>query len=297
MHPFSDADLLARQGEQQAAARSDGAEGDEARVEPLQAQHQSGGRGKIRGAQAVVRQEPRGAAPVRHEHGLARHGVAERVAAVAQRAEEHPPPAERQPHGHDAVRRVAQSGQQQTCRGVYPARRQHERRERYGVPQRAGAHAAVLQQLQPVYRAAQRQRHSAEHRREPQRLPPQAEGHGQQCRRHGQLASPARQNSAPRQIHRHGVGRAERRSRRNAPGPDRRRPEPGRRAQQQPVHRKVQREHAVQIDRHGRTPLNEYVDVFENDVEMYGAQTSASVSMPEDLFENDVEMYGAQTNK
>ena len=30
---------------------------------------------------------------------------------------------------------------------------------------------------------------------------------------------------------------------------------------------------------------------------MYGAQTSASVSMPEDLFENDVEMYGAQTNK
>ena len=55
MHPFSDADLLTRQGEQQAAARSDGAEGDEARVEPLQAHYQSGGRGKIRGAQAVVR--------------------------------------------------------------------------------------------------------------------------------------------------------------------------------------------------------------------------------------------------
>ena len=60
MHPFSDPDLLTRQGEQQAAARSDGAEGDEARVEPLQAHYQSGGRGKIRGAQAVVRQEPRG---------------------------------------------------------------------------------------------------------------------------------------------------------------------------------------------------------------------------------------------
>ena len=34
---------------------------------------------------------------------------------------------------------------------------------------------------------------------------------------------------------------------------------------------------------------------FENDVEMYGAQTLASVGMVPSLFENDVEMYGAQT--
>ncbi len=80
------------------------------------------------------------------------------------------------------------------------------------------AHAAVLQQLQPVYRAAQRQRHPAEHRREPQRSRRRPEGHGQQCRRHGQLARPACQKPASRQIHRHGVGRAECRSRRNAPG-------------------------------------------------------------------------------
>ena len=34
---------------------------------------------------------------------------------------------------------------------------------------------------------------------------------------------------------------------------------------------------------------------FENDVEMYGAQTSVSVSNWCLWFENDVEMYGAQT--
>ena len=36
--------------------------------------------------------------------------------------------------------------------------------------------------------------------------------------------------------------------------------------------------------------------VFENDVEMYGAQTLAIVVLVVALFENDVEMYGAQTN-
>ena len=35
---------------------------------------------------------------------------------------------------------------------------------------------------------------------------------------------------------------------------------------------------------------------FENDVEMYGAQTLRKKSAPRSLFENDVEMYGAQTN-
>ena len=36
---------------------------------------------------------------------------------------------------------------------------------------------------------------------------------------------------------------------------------------------------------------------FENDVEMYGAQTSVSVSNWCLWFENDVEMYGAQTQE
>ena len=35
--------------------------------------------------------------------------------------------------------------------------------------------------------------------------------------------------------------------------------------------------------------------VFENDVEMYGAQTSSLPTVEELQFENDVEMYGAQT--
>ena len=34
---------------------------------------------------------------------------------------------------------------------------------------------------------------------------------------------------------------------------------------------------------------------FENDVEMYGAQTSKFASSRDIPFENDVEMYGAQT--
>ena len=34
---------------------------------------------------------------------------------------------------------------------------------------------------------------------------------------------------------------------------------------------------------------------FENDVEMYGAQTVSNFIILEPLFENDVEMYGAQT--
>ena len=34
---------------------------------------------------------------------------------------------------------------------------------------------------------------------------------------------------------------------------------------------------------------------FENDVEMYGAQTFDMNRMSKTLFENDVEMYGAQT--
>ena len=36
---------------------------------------------------------------------------------------------------------------------------------------------------------------------------------------------------------------------------------------------------------------------FENDVEMYGAQTTQRLNVPTTLFENDVEMYGAQTHK
>ena len=35
---------------------------------------------------------------------------------------------------------------------------------------------------------------------------------------------------------------------------------------------------------------------FENDVEMYGAQTMTHSNEYVDVFENDVEMYGAQTN-
>ena len=35
---------------------------------------------------------------------------------------------------------------------------------------------------------------------------------------------------------------------------------------------------------------------FENDVEMYGAQTGGTTSTPSGSFENDVEMYGAQTS-
>ena len=36
-------------------------------------------------------------------------------------------------------------------------------------------------------------------------------------------------------------------------------------------------------------------DPFENDVEMYGAQTKEDIFGLTDQFENDVEMYGAQT--
>ncbi len=35
--------------------------------------------------------------------------------------------------------------------------------------------------------------------------------------------------------------------------------------------------------------------MFENDVEMYGAQTQSPAAFPRLRFENDVEMYGAQT--
>ena len=35
---------------------------------------------------------------------------------------------------------------------------------------------------------------------------------------------------------------------------------------------------------------------FENDVELYGAQTTSKVLNTVDGFENDVEMYGAQTD-
>ena len=37
--------------------------------------------------------------------------------------------------------------------------------------------------------------------------------------------------------------------------------------------------------------------MFENDVEMYGAQTSSICLEVLSRFENDVEMYGAQTMK
>ncbi len=36
---------------------------------------------------------------------------------------------------------------------------------------------------------------------------------------------------------------------------------------------------------------------FENDVEMYGAQTFCRLPMLHVWFENDVEMYGAQTSR
>ena len=35
--------------------------------------------------------------------------------------------------------------------------------------------------------------------------------------------------------------------------------------------------------------------MFENDVEMYGAQTQVTKLLKDSKFENDVEMYGAQT--
>ena len=38
-------------------------------------------------------------------------------------------------------------------------------------------------------------------------------------------------------------------------------------------------------------------DPFENDVEMYGAQTINIHNIPPRQFENDVEMYGAQTKE
>ena len=36
--------------------------------------------------------------------------------------------------------------------------------------------------------------------------------------------------------------------------------------------------------------------MFENDVEMYGAQTRKTYASKTQQFENDVEMYGAQTH-
>ena len=38
-----------------------------------------------------------------------------------------------------------------------------------------------------------------------------------------------------------------------------------------------------------------FVHMFENDVEMYGAQTAFAIALESNMFENDVEMYGAQT--
>ena len=35
--------------------------------------------------------------------------------------------------------------------------------------------------------------------------------------------------------------------------------------------------------------------LFENDVKMYGTQTKLQDPLPESLFENDVKMYGTQT--
>ena len=37
--------------------------------------------------------------------------------------------------------------------------------------------------------------------------------------------------------------------------------------------------------------------LFENDVEMYGAQTAVRSAVRLVVFENDVEMYGAQTDR
>ena len=37
------------------------------------------------------------------------------------------------------------------------------------------------------------------------------------------------------------------------------------------------------------------IPMFENDVEMYGTQTTATAAAIGDMFENDVEMYGTQT--
>ena len=41
--------------------------------------------------------------------------------------------------------------------------------------------------------------------------------------------------------------------------------------------------------------MNKHLNKFENDVEMYGAQTAVKDTIVAPLFENDVEMYGAQT--
>ena len=44
------------------------------------------------------------------------------------------------------------------------------------------------------------------------------------------------------------------------------------------------------------SPFNSLSLLFENDVEMYGAQTKLPLSIITRSFENDVEMYGAQTS-
>ena len=43
------------------------------------------------------------------------------------------------------------------------------------------------------------------------------------------------------------------------------------------------------------SPFNSLSLLFENDVEMYGAQTLDVLVFSDGEFENDVEMYGAQT--
>ncbi len=45
------------------------------------------------------------------------------------------------------------------------------------------------------------------------------------------------------------------------------------------------------------TGSKEIRSLFENDVEMYGAQTFSCYNFSVILFENDVEMYGAQTGE
>ena len=175
------ADLYgAGQRQQQAGGRADGAVGDEAGVIVFHLQRERCGRLKLLRAQ-IKGQQPLRTAPFRDQHALAAHGVAERVAGVAQGAQMDPAAAQHQRDGHDAVRGVRQARQQQAAGGVDRTGGQHHAAEGHGIEKRfpADAHRAVLHQLHGVHRAAQHKAESGKDGGEPQRGFFRAEGREQ----------------------------------------------------------------------------------------------------------------------
>lgn len=228
-----------------------GAIGDQAGLIGVQTQGKTVGRGKILAAQIVFRQKCPCRRPVRHKHRFARHGVTERVAAVAQGGQMHSAPRQTERQRHGTVRRVFQPRQEKSARRPNASCRQHDggKRDRIEKAVPAHAHLAVLQQLQPVDRAAQHQRQQGKYRAQSQSAPAPAEGKHQHDRRADQLHRHQPQPRAARQIARHGICRARSRAE-HKPTPSRTGCAQSRRsAQECVVHQIIQGKYQIQINR------------------------------------------------